>query len=114
MTGYLRGYEPRVISGNQFHLLNLEYRQELLSIERGLATLPFYVRRLHMAVLADAGTAFDAELQWDRNVKKSIGGALRLDAFFGHFIPGTFEIGASRGLDEGGITESWLLLTGSL
>jgi hypothetical protein len=114
VTGYLRGYEPRVVSGNQFHLLNLEYRQELLAIERGLATLPFYVRRLHMAVLADVGTAFDTELQWDRNVKKSIGGALRLDAFFGHFIPGTFEIGASRGLDEGGITESWLLLTGSL
>ena len=114
VIGFLRGYEPRVVSGNQFHLLNVEYRQELVSIERGLATLPFYVRRLHAAVLADFGAAFDTELRLDRHFKKSIGGALRLDAFFGHFIPGTFEIGASRGLDEGGITESWFLLTGSL
>ena len=72
------------------------------------------VRRLHAAVLFDVGAAFDTELQLEKNLKKSIGGALRLDAFFGYYIPGTFEIGASRGLDDGGITESWFLLTGSL
>ena len=27
--GYLRGYGPRAVAGNQYHLLNLEYRQEL-------------------------------------------------------------------------------------
>ncbi len=114
VTGFLRGYPSRIVSGNQFHLLNLELRRELLVIERGLATLPVYVRRLTLGVLADMGTAFDATFEPDRNFKKSIGGALRLDAFFGHFIPGTFELGVSRGLDEGGITESWFLLTGSL
>lgn len=114
VTGYLRGYEPRVIAGNQFHLLNAEYRQELLSIERGVATLPLYVRRLHLAVLADVGVAFDTTFDYDRHLRKSLGGALRLDAFFGNYVPGTFEVGASRGLDTGGITESWLLLTGTL
>ncbi len=114
VTGYLRGYPPRTVTGNQVHLLNLELRRELWSIERGLATLPVYVRRLHLGVLADLGTAFDTTFQPDRNFKKAIGGALRLDAFFGHFIPGTFEAGISRGLDAGGITESWFLLTGSL
>jgi hypothetical protein len=114
VIGYLRGYEPRAVTGNQFHLLNVEYRRELWSIERGLATLPVYVRRLHLGVLADLGTAFDTTFQPDRNFKKALGGALRLDAFFGHFIPGTFEAGISRGLDTGGITESWFLLTGSL
>ena len=114
VTGYLRGYEPRAVVGNQFHLLNVELRRELWSIERGLATLPFYVRRLHLGVLADVGTAFDTTFQRDRHLKRSLGGALRLDAFFGYFIPGTFEVGVSRGLDTGGITESWFLLTGSL
>ena len=29
--GYLRGYPARTVVGNQYHLLNLEYRQELLA-----------------------------------------------------------------------------------
>jgi len=114
VTGYLRGYEPRTVQGNQFHLLNLEYRQELLQIERGLGTLPIYVRRISIAGLADVGTAFDTELEVDRNLRYSIGGALRLDAFFGYFVPGTFEIGYARGLTDEGVGEGWFLLTGSL
>lgn len=114
VTGFLRGYPSRVVTGNQVHLLNLELRRELWSIERGLATLPLYLRRLTLGVLGDLGTAFDTTFDLDRHLKRSIGGALRLDAFFGHFIPGTFEAGVARGLDTGGITESWFLLTGSL
>lgn len=112
-TGYLRGYEPRAITGNTFHLANLEYRQELWRIERGLATLPLYVRRLQLALLGDAGTAYDGGFEW-RSVRTSAGGALRLDAYFGYFMPGTFELGYARGLNEGGVHETWLLLTGSL
>ncbi len=114
VTGYLRGYEPRTVQGNQFHLLNLEYRQEVLQVERGLGTLPIYFRRVSFAGLADLGTAFDTELDVDRNLRASLGGALRLDAFFGYFIPGTFEIGYAHGLTDEGIGEGWFLLTGSL
>lgn len=114
ITGYLRGYEPRTVQGNQFHLLNVEYRQELLQIERGLGTLPIYLRRISLAGLGDLGTAFDTELDVDRNLRYSVGGALRLDALFGYFIPGTFEIGYAHGLTSGGIGEGWFLLTGSL
>jgi Tol biopolymer transport system component len=113
-TGYLRGYPPRVIFGNQFHLLNLEYRQELLQIERGLATLPLYVRRLNLVVLGDAGAAFDATFDASRDFRTSLGAALRVDAFFGYYVPGTFEIGYARGLAHDGINETWFLLTGSL
>jgi len=114
VTGYLRGYPARTIVGNQFHLLNAEYRQELWQIEHGVATLPVYFRRLHMAVLADAGTAFDVRFDASRNLRTSLGAALRVDAFFGYFVPGTFELGFSRGLQSGGVTQTWLLLTGSL
>lgn len=113
-TGYLRGYPARTVAGNQFHLLNLEYRQELWSIERGLATLPVYLRRLHAAVLSDTGAAWDTTFDASRDLRTSLGFALRLDAFFGYFVPGTLEIGYSRGLMAGGKNETWLLLTGSL
>lgn len=112
--GFLRGYPVRHVVGNQFHLLNLEYRQELWRIERGLATLPIYLRRLHIAGLSDVGTAFDRELDIDRHLKYSVGAALRVDAFFGYFVPGTFEVGYSRGLTAGGISQTWFLLTGSI
>jgi hypothetical protein len=114
VSGYLRGYPSRVISGNQYHLLNLEYRQELLQIERGLETLPIYLRRLDLAVLGDAGCAFDTTLDVDASLRTSLGAALRLDALFGYYVPGTFEIGYARGLAHDGINETWFLLTGSL
>lgn len=114
VTGYLRGYPARTVFGNQFHLLNLEYRQELFQIEKGISTLPIYIRRVSMAALADAATAFDGEFSVDQHLRYSAGGALRLDAFFGYFVPGTFEIGYSRGLTKQGIDEVWFLLTGSL
>lgn len=114
VSGYLRGYPSRVIAGNQYHLLNLEYRQELWQIEHGLQTLPFYLRRIDLAVLGDAGAAFDGAFDSGKALRTSLGGALRLDAFFGYYIPGTFEIGYARGLSHDGINETWLLLTGSL
>ena len=113
-TGYLRGYEPRTVAGNQYHLLNIEYRQALYYIEHGVQTLPFYLRRVHMALLADVGTAFDTTFDWDRDMRASLGAALRVDAFFGYFVPGTFEVGYAHGLTSEGIGEAWFLLTGSL
>ena len=114
VTGYLRGYPSRTIVGNQYHLLNVEYRQELFQIERGLATLPVYLRRVHLALLSDTGTAFDTRFDASRNLRTSVGAALRIDAFFGYFVPGTFELGFSRGLQLGGVLDTWFLLTGSL
>jgi hypothetical protein len=113
-TGFLRGYPARTVAGNQFHLLNLEYRQELWAVEHGLATLPLYLRRLHFAIFSDTGTAFDGTFDFKRDMRTSLGGALRLDAFFGYFVPGTFEIGYARGLTAGATNETWFLLTGSL
>jgi Tol biopolymer transport system component len=113
-TGFLRGYKNRELAGNQFHLLNLEYRQELVRIERGISTLPIYFRRLHLAVLSDTGTAFDGPFDAERHLRTSLGGALRLDAYFGYFVPGTFELGYAHGLTSTGISETWLSITGSL
>nr|HPH70020.1 hypothetical protein [Kofleriaceae bacterium] len=103
----------RALLGNQLHVANLEYRQELGIIERGLASLPIYLRRVHVAGLVDAAAAWDSS-PTSQNTRFAVGGALRVDAFFGYFVPGTFEFGFARGLLNGGINEGWFLLTGSL
>jgi hypothetical protein len=112
--GYLHGYPGRSLVGNQYHLLNVEYRQELWQIEHGLATLPIYIRRLHLALMSDAATAFDSKFDPNNDVRLSFGAALRVDAFFGYFVPGTFEVGYSHGVVQGGVDETWFLLTGSM
>lgn len=112
-TGFLRGYEPGSVSGQQFHLANIEYRQELWDIETGAATLPFYLRKLHLAGLLDAGNAFNGEID-PKEFKTSLGLSLRLDMLIGYFIPGSLDIGYSRGLNEGGINEWWTLITGTI
>lgn len=112
-TGYLRGYESGSIVGRQFHLTNLEYRQELFDIETGPATLPVYLKKVHLAGLFDAGNAFNGEIAAS-DFKSSLGLSLRLDMLIGYFIPGSLDIGYSRGLNEGGINEWWTLITGTL
>ena len=112
-TGFLRGYPRSILRGTQYHLLNLEYRQELLEIEHGISTLPLYIRRLHFAGLFDAGNAFDGKFD-PRDLRTSIGASLRMDMVFGYFMPGALEVGYSRGLNEEGINEFWLVISNTL
>jgi hypothetical protein len=108
----LRGYPAGVARGRQFHLLNMEYRLPIRTFERGIATLPVYVRRLHAAALFDAGWAGDT-FAWG-DIRPSLGGVLRLDAVFGWYEGGSFELGFSRGLAADGDNEWWFLLTGGI
>ena len=112
-TGYLRGYPNRFATGRQFHLLNLEVRQLLFDVERGIDTLPFYFRRVHVAGVMDAGDAFDGEIDLER-FKLSVGVALRIDLSLGFGLPTTIDLGYSRGLTDGGVHETWLLLSSTL
>lgn len=112
-TGFLRGYEQGAVSGSQMHLANIEYRQELWNIETGLETLPFYLKKLHVAGLFDAGNAFDDDIDLSK-FKTSVGISLRLNMLFGYFVPGALDIGYARGLNEGGIHQWWTLITGTI
>lgn len=105
----LHGYPPGLLRGRQYHLLTTEYRVPLVVVERGLSTVPVYIRRLHVAALADAGIAAD-DIELDE-IRPAIGASLRLDVVFGYYAGGTFDLGIARGLGEGGITQYWLLLT---
>jgi Tol biopolymer transport system component len=111
--GWLHGYPASSIYGNQYHLLNLEYRVPIQNLEKGLVTLPFYFRRVHAAALFDAGNAFDGPFR-PGDLKLAVGASLRLDMQFGYYVPGTFDLGYARGLSARGIDEFWLLLTGGI
>ncbi|MFH0900118.1 MAG: BamA/TamA family outer membrane protein [Pseudomonadota bacterium] len=109
----IRGYPQWSMAGRQYHLLNLEYRLPLLVVERGLGMLPIYVRRLHAAVVLDAGNASDGPFD-ARDLRLSVGASLRLDVVFGFFAGGAFDVGWVRGLTNGGRGEYWFLLTQGL
>ena len=112
-SGYLRGYPPGSQRGRQFHLLNTEYRVPLVLLEKGVETLPAFLRRAHLAGLLDVGGAWSGGFDTSR-IKVAVGAALRLDINVGYFVGGTFDLGWARGLSEGGETELWLLLTNTI
>ena len=55
----LRGYAPRAFVGRSYLLLNAEYRAPLYQPDRGISTLPVYLRRIDAAGFVDVGGAFD-------------------------------------------------------
>jgi hypothetical protein len=55
----LRGYPPDVYYGSEYVLANAEYRFPLVYLDRGVSTLPIYLRRLDGNVFTDYGGAFD-------------------------------------------------------
>ncbi len=55
----LRGYEPNQFAGSNYNLLNLEYRFPIAYIDRGLSTLPGFLRTLSGVAFFDWGGAYE-------------------------------------------------------
>ncbi len=111
-SAVLRGYLPGAMSGNQFHLWNLEYRFPILRIERGLLTFPVFLGAVHGAVFFDSGAAF-----FDRfdltEFRHGTGGELLIDTTLAYVLPATFKLGWAKGLSEGGIADFYFVFGGS-
>ncbi|HEY2729470.1 MAG TPA: hypothetical protein VGK52_05970 [Polyangia bacterium] len=105
---YLRGYQPNATVGDQYHLLSVEYRSPLLWIERGSATFPMYVRRVHGALFSDAGEAFVGALKLG-DIRTSVGAELRLEATLIYYIAAEIQLGVARGLAKGGSDQIYLV-----
>jgi hypothetical protein len=56
----LRGYPPAAYRGATFLLQNAEYRIPIFEPDRGISTLPIYLRRIDGNLFLDYGGAFDA------------------------------------------------------
>jgi hypothetical protein len=98
----LRGYAPGQFVGTAFNLLNAEYRFPLWYADRGLSTLPVFLRTLSGVLFFDYGGAYN---QLDRNhpfraLHGSVGGELWIDAITGYFIQSNLRLGLARGLDS--------------
>jgi outer membrane protein assembly factor BamA len=108
-SNYLRGYPPGVIGGAQYHLLNMEYRFPIVSIERGISTLPVFLSHIWASVFCDVGGAFGRSLDFDE-LLVGLGGELLIRVIIGYYLPFTFRIGYARGLMEGGDNQFFAVL----
>ncbi|APR99292.1 PD40 domain-containing protein [Pajaroellobacter abortibovis] len=103
----LRGYPVGILSGKHYILFNAEYHFPIINIDRGLATLPFFLNRIHGNTFIDYGSAFYTPST--ARFKTGIGGELQLDSHIGYSSPLTFRLGYSYGLSQGGIQRTYFL-----
>lgn len=97
----LRGYLPQQFYGSDFNLLNLEYRAPLWYVDRGISTLPVFVRSLSGAVFLDYGAAYNQLNLRDplEPFHAGVGAELWLDLYVGYYTYGNLRLGAAKGLD---------------
>ncbi len=100
----LRGYAPNDRVGNQFHLLQLEYRFLIARLNRGVLTLPIYLNRLWATVFGDTGDAFRGDIDFSR-FRFGVGAELHLDFTIFYLLGFSLRVGYARGLSEGGIDQ---------
>jgi Tol biopolymer transport system component len=105
---YLRGYDPNAMVGDQYHLLSAEFRTPLLWLERGTATFPVYLRRLHGALFGDAGDAFVGDLKLG-DIRYGVGAELRFQMTLVYYIEAELLLGYARGLSKDGGNHVYLV-----
>jgi hypothetical protein len=98
----LRGYKPGAFAGSELNLLKAEYRFPILYVDRGLSTLPAFLRGISGALFADYGGAYyQMDLEDPLQVfHLGVGGELWLDLVLGYFAQGTIRFGIAKGIDE--------------
>src|SRR6185312_3881762 len=69
----LRGYGFASQFGDQFHVLNVEYRFPIAWIQRGFQTFPLFLQRVHGRLFVDYGGAFSGAFSFDK-LKVGVGG----------------------------------------
>jgi hypothetical protein len=105
----LRGYPWGSVYGNQMEIVNAEYRFPIVWIERGYETFPVYVRRLHGAVFADYGNAFDGTFH-PSELKLGVGAELRLEVNLAYYFPAALQFGYAHGFMSGGESQWYFYL----
>lgn len=98
----LRGFEPHQFIGSNFSLLNAEYRFPIVYVDRGVSTLPAFLRHVSGAVFADWGGAYD---RIPRNsvsnvLHLGVGGELWLSFMLGYRLEWTLRLGLAHGFGD--------------
>jgi len=92
--GLLRGFEESDLVGNHAAVVNLDYRFPISWVQRGLGTLPLFLRSLHGAIFADAGHAWDGTFR-AADARRSFGGELSFDTVIGYSFALTMTTGVA-------------------
>ncbi len=98
---YLRGYPANSFRGQKAALMSLEYRFPVENLEKGLDTKPIFFRRVHGAVFAEAGNAWNGTFH-GADLKRAVGAEVRFDLYLAYNLPVTFRFGFAVGLDDKG------------
>ena len=106
---YLRGYPIAEFRGRKAGLASLEYRFPLENVEQGWSNMPFFLRKIHGAVFAEAGNAWDNSFHGGE-LKRSAGAELRFDTNIFYYLPITFRVVVARGFDDHGESQFYLSL----
>jgi outer membrane protein assembly factor BamA len=105
----LRGYAPNSVSGTAYVLQNIEYRFPIVKPDRGLSTLPMFLRRIDGNVFLDYGGAFDQldlsaiSLFKNRSIinspdlHTSAGAEVWLGLTLGYYLDAQFRLGYAHG-----------------
>ncbi len=96
----LRGYRPLQFFGSDFNLLNVEYRAPIWYVDRGVSTLPLFVRSLSGAAFFDYGAAYN-QLDLRDPLKPfhaGVGAEVWLDLYVGYYTYGNLRLGVAKGL----------------
>jgi Omp85 superfamily domain/WD40-like Beta Propeller Repeat len=111
----LRGYRPLQFFGSDFNLLNVEYRAPIWYADRGISTLPLFLRSVAGAMFFDYGAAYDQLDLRDplEPFHGAVGAELWLDLYVGYYTYGNLRLGAAKGLSAeapGGV-QTYLVLS---
>jgi Tol biopolymer transport system component len=97
-VGALHGYQPGAFNGRYYSVLNAEYRIPLADVERGIGTVPTFLRRVTMIPFVDVGgawTTFTREV-----IKWSVGGSLVSSFKLGYGDSIDIFLQYARGFDD--------------
>jgi hypothetical protein len=101
----LRGYPSGRFRGSRLLLGQAEYRAPLFVVDRGISTLPVFLRSVHAAIGFDAGGAFERyePSEWERQFHYGLSAELWLDFVFSYRLSTRLLLGYAAGRGEGAI-----------
>ena len=96
----LRGFSPGQFVGDRYALLNTAYRFPIIYADRGISTLPFYLRSLSGSLTLDYGGAyFGSQGSFWSNMHLGLGAELRFDLMLGYSLGTLFKLGYAYSWD---------------
>jgi hypothetical protein len=106
--GFLRGYPPFSLRGENKQLFSAEYRLPLARIERGYRTFPLYFRQLWGALFVDSGNAFNGPFR-PSDLKTDVGAEATLQVNIAYYLETQLKAGYAHGFSAPG-GDQWYFL----